>query len=45
MFNFGEFLYISNFVLRAFNKESSHLWSEKRLVFGLETHKEINKPV
>jgi hypothetical protein len=26
MFNFGEFLSISNIVWRAFIKESSHLW-------------------
>jgi hypothetical protein len=30
MFNFCEFLSISNFVLRAFIKESSHVWSKKR---------------
>jgi hypothetical protein len=40
MFNFGEFLSISNFVRRAFIKQISHV--ENRLGFGLESHKEIN---
>jgi hypothetical protein len=39
MFKFCEFLSISNFVWRAFIKESTHLCCKK---VGIESHKEIN---
>jgi hypothetical protein len=38
MFNFGEFLFISNFVWRTFIKESIYVVKK----VGLKSHKEIN---
>jgi hypothetical protein len=40
IFNFGEFLCISNFVWRAFIKESSHLCFKQKV--RLKSHNEIN---